>query len=201
MQLLDFFGQTDLTRNQRLGHYFTVGFVFFALIVGLNLRNGLLYDTIEYFDPEAGIRANYPVGWLVSTRTQDYIFQAEDTSHIGFKTTLQISTVAIAPGMTARNVFDDLNLARGNRLADYNIQFQRFDEYTLPNGEAGSLMEYSFTFRERNPFQQFIPTAVLGRDILVLRRGQAILITFLADEETYTNNLELFDRFLASLDF
>jgi hypothetical protein len=71
----------------------------------------------------------------------------------------------------------------------------------LPNGEAASMMEYSFVFRERNPFQESIPIVVLGRDLLVIRRGQAILITYLADASIYQANLDIFDRFLASLNF
>lgn len=201
MRLLDLFNPPDLTRNQRLGHYFTLGFAIFASMVGWNLRSSLLYDTLEYFDPAAGIRANYPVGWLIDTGSRDYIFRAQDTSRIGYKTTLEISTRPIAAGMTARNVLDDLILFRSNRLGTFDVQVQQLTGYTLPDGEAATLMEYSFVSQERNPFQESIPIVVQGRDVLVLRSGQAILITFLADTDTYQNNLEIFDRFLESLSF
>jgi hypothetical protein len=201
MRLFELVGSQSLTRNQRLAHYLTMGFALFALIVGLNLRSSLLYETLEYFDPEAGIRVSYPVGWLIDTRQEAYIFRAQDTSRVGFKTTLQISTLPVAAGMTARNVLDDLVLTRLDLLANFGVQVQSLDSFVLPDGERASLMEYNYVYRERNPFQESIPIVVLGRDILVLRSGQAILITFLSDAEAYEDNLEIFQRFLASLDF
>lgn len=201
MRLLELFGQQGLTRNQRLSHFFALGCAGFALLVGLNLRSSLLYETLEYFDPEAGIRANYPAGWLIDIDGENYIFRAQDTAQIGYRTTLQLGTLPIAAGMTARNVLDDLILVRSNRLSNFDVQERTLDDFILPNGEAASMMEYSFVFRERNPFQESIPIVVLGRDLLVIRRGQAILITYLADASIYQANLDIFDRFLASLNF
>lgn len=190
----------ELTRNQRLGHYFTLLFAAFALFAGFNLRNSLLFETVAYFDPEAGVRVNYPAGWLIDTGQSEYIFRAQDTSRIGFKTTLQISTLPFNTQMTARNVLDDLSLTRSTRLASYNV-LSIPQGYRLPDGEAATLMEYAFVFRERNPFQESLPVVVIGRDILVIRRGQVILITFLANAQTYQTDLDIFQRFLVSLDF
>ncbi|HEX2621367.1 MAG TPA: hypothetical protein VHL11_14510, partial [Phototrophicaceae bacterium] len=123
-----------------------------------------------------------------------------DTSRIGFKTTLQIATLPVSADMTARNVLDDLSLFRSTRFASYNV-LSIPQGYTLPDGEAATLVEYTFVSREPNPFQESIPAVVVGRDVLVLRRGQAILITFLADAQTYQTDLDLFQRFLMSLSF
>ena len=141
-----------------------------------------------------------PAGWLIDTGQSEYIFRAQDTSRIGFKTTLQISTLPFNTQMTARNVLDDLSLTRSTRLASYNV-LAIPQGYSLPDGEAATLMEYAFVFRERNPFQESLPVVVVGRDVLVIRRGQAILITFLANAQTYQTDLDIFQRFLVSLDF
>jgi hypothetical protein len=188
------------TRNQRLGHFLTLILAGVGLFIGLNLRDSLLYETLEYFDPAAGIRIQYPVGWLVDTNTEEYLFQAEDTSRIGYRTTIQISTVPISGDMTARNVFDDLSYQRSIRLSNYRRLRTQYT-YALPDGEPANLMEYRFVADETNPFQQSFPSVVYGRDVLIVRRGQGILITFLADVETYESDLAIFDRFLSTLIF
>jgi hypothetical protein len=188
------------TRNQRLGHFLTLLLAAVGLFIGLNLRDALLYETLEYFDPGAGIRIRYPVGWLIDTNTGEYLFQAEDTSRIGYRTTIRIATVPISADMTARNVFEDLSFQRSLRLSNYRRLVTQY-EYSLHNDEAASLMEYRFVADETNPFQQSFPSVVYGRDVLVIRRGQGILITFLADVETYREDLAVFDRFLNSLTF
>jgi len=42
---------------------------------------------------------------------------------------------------------------------------------------------------------------VVGRDVLIIRRNQAILVTFQADARTYENDLAVFDRFLDALEY
>ncbi len=194
------FQDQSLTRNQRFGHVFALGFAALGLLIGLNLRSALLYETVEYFDAEAGIRLNYPAGWLVDTGGLDYIFRAQDTSRAGYKTTMQISTSAVSPDMTARNVLDDLSLFRQTRFASYDL-LSVPSPTTLPDGEPATLVEYTFGYRERSPFQQSIPVIVYGRDLLVIRQGQAILLTFQADSRTYETDLDIFERFLESLEF
>jgi hypothetical protein len=191
---------TTVTRTQRLGHFLTLFLAAVGLFVGLNLRESLLYETVEYFDPAAGIRIHYPVGWLIDTNTNDYLFQAEDTSRIGYRTTIQIATVPISSDMTARNIFEDLSIERSLRLSNYKRLQTQYD-FALPGGEPASLMEYRFVNDETNPFQQSFPSVVYGRDVLIVRRGQGILVTFLADFETYRADLAVFDRFLSALTF
>ncbi|HEX2619962.1 MAG TPA: hypothetical protein VHL11_07440, partial [Phototrophicaceae bacterium] len=77
MGIIQFVRQEELTRNQRFGHYFALFFAFLGILTGINLRNSRVYETVAYFDPEAGIRVNYPAGWLIDTRTSDYIFRAQ----------------------------------------------------------------------------------------------------------------------------
>ncbi|MCU0496960.1 MAG: hypothetical protein MUF87_06365 [Anaerolineae bacterium] len=200
MRFFDLLGQeSDLSRNQRWGHYLTVFFGLFCFVIAINLRDNILYATVEYVNVEAGIRVNYPVGWLIDINGQGYIFRARDVSRIGYKTTLQISTIPLAVGIEARNILDDLSLFRSLRLSNYKIL--SIQPYTLPDGESATLMEYVFVSDDPNPFLEAVPIVVTGRDILTIRRGQAILITFLADSQTYDADLTIFNRFLSSSDF
>ncbi len=204
MQFGDLFG-ADLTGNQRWGHFLALAFCAAALLIGLNLRDSTLYATNDYIDVEAGIRAQYPADWLVDAADlgEDYIFRARDMSSSGFKTTMQISVYPFTQGMSAINVLTDLALVRLQTFSNYTIL--ETVPYTLPGAETGAnsatLQEYTFVFNELNPFLQSIPVVVRGRDVVVVRRGQAVLITFQADARTYTRDLDLFDRFLTSLEF
>ncbi len=188
------------TRNQRLGHFLTLLLATSGLFIGLNLRDSLLYETVEYFDPAAGIRIQYPVGWLIDTNRSEYLFRAQDVSSIGYRTTLQVATTPISSDMSARNVLDNLSYRRSIEQSQYQQHFIDTD-YTLPNGEAATLMEYVFVVSENNPFQRSLPETVIGRDLLVIRRGQGILITFIAAADTYESDLAIFDRFLGTLTF
>lgn len=188
------------TRNQRLGHFLALVFAAVGLFMGLNLRDSLLYETVEYFDPAAGIRIQYPVGWLIDTNRTDYLFRAQDVSRIGYRTTLQVATTPISADMSARNILDNLSYKRSIEQSQYQQHFIDTD-YALPNGETATLMEYVFVVSENNPFQRSLPETVIGRDILIIRRGQGILITFVAAADTYEADLAIFDRFMSTLSF
>lgn len=203
LRFFDIFGSDDtLTRNQRWGHYLTLAFCAVAIFIGFNLREGILYSTNEYIDREAGIRVNYPRNWLIDTideNDENFVFRAQDTSRDGFKTTVQIEVYPFADGMTPINVLHDLSLSRLQTLSNYRVLST--GTTILPNEETATVRDYAFVYNEPNPFQESLPVVVEGRDILVIRRGQAVLITFLADSRTYTEDLALFERFLTTLDF
>jgi hypothetical protein len=203
VRLLELFDSDDtLTRNQRWAHILTLIFCATSLMIGLNLRESILYATNEYIDREAGIRVNYPRDWLIDTvdeNNEGFVFRARDTSRSGFKTTLQISVHPFTSSMTPINVLHNLSLIRAQTLSNYRVLTT--GSVVLPNEETATLHEYVFVSNDMNPFQQSLPIVVEGRDILVIRRGQAVLISFLADVRTYTEDILVFERFLSSLDF
>ena len=62
-------------------------------------------------------------------------------------------------------------------------------------------MSYVYVAADDNPFLQTHPNRRRGLDILTIRRGQAIIITFLSDAHTFDDNLPIFERFLDDLEF
>lgn len=186
------------TRSQRFGHYFALLSIGLMLALGYNLRSVAINAVTPYIDNEAGIRAEYPLGWLLDTRG-DYIFRVRDMARIGFKTTFQVSAYPLSRDMTARNVFDDLALRRSQTLPLY----KGFDSREiLVRGEQQAVQyEYTFVHIDPNPFVQSVPITVIGRDILFIRSGQSIVVTLLADSQSYDRDLILFNDFLAALDF
>jgi hypothetical protein len=63
------------------------------------------------------------------------------------------------------------------------------------------MMAYNFVATNTNPFLEGIPVVIQGIDILTVKRGQAIVISFLSDLQTYDANYAIFQRFLGSLEF
>lgn len=185
------------SRNQRWGHFLTLGFMVVAVIIGLNLRDGALYAADIYINNEVGIRAEYPRGWLIDF-DGDYVFRVRDISRVGFKTTIQIGLYPFTSDMTERNVLDSLSLSRPLSLSTYLEIDTR--QIMLPRGEMATAHDYTFVYTEPDPFLAPLPIVVIGRDILIVRRGQVILITFVANALTFEADLATFDRFLSSLE-
>lgn len=185
-------------RQQRWGHYLTLVVGVLALLYGLNMRSSALNATVIYNNVQAGIRAEYPRNWLLD-EDGDYVFQVRDMSRVGYKTTIRVATRPVSASMTERNVLDSLNITRPLNLSTYTPL--SFEATTLPDESPGTAMTYSFVETETNPFLASLPVVVSGLDILTIRGGQALIITFRADAATFDEDVAVFNRFLRSLDF
>lgn len=195
MQRIASFDPTS--RRVRFAHYLTVAYFIIGLVIAVNLRDSVLYATTEFRNNEVGIVAYYPKDWLLDTRTA--VLRATDSARLGFKTVIEVNVEPFAPRMSARNVIDGLTLERQAALPYYR-NLTTF-ETTLRTQDVAVVSEYTFVYAPNDPFLQAITAVVIGRDVLVIRRNQAILITFQADARTYDQDLALFDRFLDALEY
>jgi hypothetical protein len=184
-------------RRVRFAHYFTVAYCILAIIIALILRDAALFSTTEFRNNEVGVIAYYPANWLLDTSSS--VLRAMDTARSGFKTIIEVQVLPFAPRMSARNVIDGLTLARQGSLQDYRNLASR--ETTLRNQDVAVVNEYQYVYAPNDPFLQTLSTTVVGRDVLVIRRNQAILITFQTDAQTLEEDLPIFDRFLDSLEY
>ena len=191
--------ESQFTQRQRWSMYLTVSFSLLAFFLGLGFRDSLLNATTTYINREVGIEANYPQNWLIDS-DGDYVFRVRDVSRLGFKTTIQ---VAIRPlgsrSSAARNVFDALTLGRSQVLGQYDVQ--SVADMVLPDGTQAMTMSYSYVAADTNSFLEALPVVVQGLDVLIMRRDQAIVITFLSDVAAYEQDFSLFERFLQDLRF
>lgn len=200
MTVVEYHGESDeLTRIQRWGHYLTVIVAVVLVLYGINQRNGRLNAT-EFFDnPEAGFSLQYPVDWLIDENGEDYIFRVRDMSNDGFKTVLQIDFEIVSDQTSPWNILTARSVSRSLSLALYDTL--NIEEITLADDISATQMDYVFAFTEVNPVLESIPTIAIGRDILIIRDNQAIIITYRAEESVFHDNLALFDRFLDSIEF
>jgi hypothetical protein len=189
----------ELTFRQRWNHYLALIFAAVGLFIGVNLRDSILNATTLYVNTQAGITAQYPQNWLIDTEG-NYIFRVRDISQVGFKTTIQITVQPVSASTSNRNIFDALTLSRAPVLAAYRV-LSIDDTLTLPDETPATSMTYTFAATESDPFLESVPVIVQGQDILTIKRGQAIIITFLSDSTTYESNYPFFQQFLNSLEF
>jgi hypothetical protein len=189
----------ELTFRQRWNHYLVLLFGVVAFLIGINLRDSALNATTIYTNAQAGIQAAYPQNWLID-ESGDYVFRVRDMAQIGFKTTIQVSARPVGGAASTRSLLDALTLNRSQILAAYKV-LSVIDPFVLSNEQQGTAMSYTYAAIESDPFLQSIPVVVRGLDILTVRRGQAIIITFLSDASRYDENYPIFERFLASMEF
>jgi hypothetical protein len=187
-----------LSYRQRWSHYFVLIFSVLALLIGVNLRDSTLNATTLYVDSRSGIRVRYPQNWLIDTQG-DYVLQVRDTAQLGFTTTIRVSVVPVGAGMQAKNIFDSLSLARLQTLAAYQVL--GIQPFALAGDENTSSMSYVYAATQGDPLLQSVPLIVRGLDILTIKRGQAVIVTFLADSSLFDREYPLFQRFLNNLEF
>ncbi|MBK8026059.1 MAG: hypothetical protein IPK19_32905 [Chloroflexi bacterium] len=186
-----------ITQRQRWGHYFVLIYAAVAILIGLNLRESSLNAVVQYSNSQAGIRAFYPQGWLLDT-DGDYVFRVRDMRVPSFKTTIQVTTEPMASTASARNVVDVLTLRRSQLSA---FQILSRETILLPNEREALAVYYAYAATADNAFLAQLPGIVAGVDIIVVQRGQAIIISFLSDADTFEENFPTFERFLDVLVF
>ncbi|MFN8451506.1 MAG: hypothetical protein U0521_23705 [Anaerolineae bacterium] len=188
----------ELTQRQRWSHYFVFIYAALALFIGYNLRTSTINATVPYVNSEVGIRAFYPQRWLIDT-SGDYVFRVRDLAQLGFKTSIQVDVQPVTLNTSARNLLDTLSLSRLSTLSGYRVLSRQ--QYILPDEQEATEMSYVYVSAGDDPFLETIPTVVEGMDVLTIRRGQAIIVTFLSDAITFDENLPIFERFLDDLEF
>jgi hypothetical protein len=188
----------QLTQIQRWANYLTVIFGFVGLFIGFNLRDSALNATSIYINTQAGIQATYPRNWLID-QTGTYVFRVRDMAQIGFKTSIQVAVQPVSSDNSERNALDALALSRWQPFAGYAITSS--EPYVLPNETPAIWVTSAFVDTQIDPFLQGIPTSVASIDVISIKRGQAIIITFLTDAQFYDENLPIFQQFLNDLEF
>ncbi len=199
MEIMEILSESDgLTLRQRWASVFTIIISVLLMAFGFNLRNTATNATVLFDNPQVGISAFYPSGWLLDT-SDEYIFRVRDMSRSGFKTVFQIAILPVGANASERNVADSLTLDRLETLTDYRVQPLYL--YTLPDGRAVQALEYTYVETQASPFLAGNPSVVRGVDLLAISGGQAVVITYRAGIDLYEQELPVFLQFLRRLSF
>lgn len=188
----------QITPRQRWSIALSYVFIIAGLLLGINRRDTLLHQTSAYINIEAGISASYPARWLLDESVSN-IFRVRDMSHRGFNTQIEVSSLPVGPDSTERNLLDRLSMQRAQVLIDYTVL--GYDSYSLPDESQAVTMSYSFVSRDASPFLEGVSSIVNGLDILTVRRGQALVISYRAESNIFQRELETLAVFLDDLQF
>lgn len=190
--------QETLSFKQRWNSYLAVFAALVAVLAGLTMRDNALTASLTYEDLEAGVRAQLPASWLLETEGPDYIFRAQDPAALPFKTLLQVSVLPVGPDATPANVLYLLEISRPNTFANYHVLSR--ENVTLRDGSEAIRMTYTYVQDERNPFLESLPVVVEGVDVVVLRRSQAVIVTYRDEQSSFDDNLYRFENLLQTLE-
>lgn len=187
---------SGLTRSDRLSSILVIIMAVLALTLGLLLRQRASARTWSYVSQQAGIEATYPAGWLVDEEDISYIARLRDPTARPFNTQYQIATVPAGGQTSIRNVLDGLTIQRSTDLSAYRVLSVESVEI---NGEEYTQMNFAFVEADPNPFVQRLPVVVLGRDIVIRDGDRVIVVTYMAEENRFDDDLDGFERFFSSL--
>ncbi len=188
---------SNISKNDRFSAILVVVTVLAAIATGLALRQRAASQTWLYESREAGIQVLYPAEWLVDERG-DYVVRIRDPRSRPFKTQYQIA-ISPAGGQTSiRNVLDSLTVQRSTNLAAYRVLSV---QDVAARGTTLTQMSFAFVDADPNPFIQRLPVVVQGVDIVIRDGDRVIIVTYMADENTFANGLPGFEQFLTSLQY
>lgn len=188
----------QITPRQRWSIAFSYMLIIAGLLLGLNQRDLALNQTSVYSNIAAGITASYPARWLLD-ESPDNVFRIRDMSHLGFNTTIEVRSLPVGNDGAERNLLDHLSLQRSQVFIDYSVL--EYDTFLLPDDSEAISMAYTFVSRHASPFLEGVSSIVNGLDILTIRRGQALIVSFRAEASVYQRELQTFYRFIENFEF
>lgn len=188
----------QITPRQRWSIAITYLLIVAGFALGVNQRESTLHLASDYSNLEAGISAKYPARWLLE-ESGSFIFRVRDMARRGFNTVIEVSAAPVGRDTSERNIFDQLTLQRSQVLIDYTVL--GYDDYPLADDSLAVSMSYAFVSRDSSPFLEGVSSIVNGLDILTIRRGQALVVSFRADADIYQRELETLRWFVQNLEF
>jgi hypothetical protein len=188
----------ELTLRQRWNSYLAILIAVVGVILGFVYRANIVDATYPFINRQVGITARYPARWLLEERDSRVVFRAVDPTARPFKTALQITLIPIGEGATAAGILNLLNMDRAARLPAYR---SFIPEDADVGGQRGTQMFYAYASVGADPFLDDLPITVRAIDIVLLRPGQAVVITYEDDANAFERNRHYFEAFLRSIAF
>ena len=166
-----------------------------ALLTGWFYKSSVENRSVAF--ESDGVSAAVPDGWLQSQADGD-IIRATDRASASFPTTYAISKLAVATEVTPVQAASFQTTDRSQQLTGFRVLDQ---QTVLVNGQEAYQVSYVFVDYNPNAIQADIPSVVRGVDYIFVKNGQAITVSYWADEHEYEVGLNLFNRFLSSVKF
>lgn len=167
-----------------------------ALVIGWFYKSSIENASLPF--RAEGISAEVPKGWLQSEPNGNELLRAMDINSKGFGTTYSISKLTVAQDVPALEVSSLVALEYAQKFLAFRVLTQQ--EVQVYGRDA---YELDYVFVESNPdlTHSELPKVVRGTDYIFVNNGQAMIVSYQADEENYDLDLNRFLLFLNSINF
>jgi hypothetical protein len=144
------------------------------------------------------ITAQVPAGWLSFTPDGSEVLHITDRTTTGFGTTYLIEKRVVPADFELGQVVGMLTLERGKDLTGYRIMNQ---QEVLVKGRSAIQIDYVYVESAANLNNAVIPAVVHGLDYVFIIDGQAVIVSYRADQSVFELDQNRFYRFLNSVEF
>lgn len=170
-----------------------------ALGLGWLLMAQTTGRTRPYVEPDAGLRLDYPAGWISVDSLQDLLLKVEDPqTDSAFKTALSVERHDLDPAspptlqtLLDRRVQEHAHLTGYHLLAD--------GEATVADQRA-ILLEYAYVVQPIDaPRRASLPVVVRAREYLLITKDRSYYLSIAAPEGGFAQASAQFERIAQSL--
>jgi hypothetical protein len=167
-----------------------------ALVAGWFLKSSIENRSLAF--KSGSITAQVPTGWLAVNPGTNEVLHITDRTTSGFGTTYLIEVKAVPADTQAGQIVSLVTLQRGNTLTGYRVLSQ---QDVLIQGRKATEIDYVYVESAANLNHAVIPAVVLGQDYIFIKSGQAVIVSYRADQSVYATDLGRFYRFLVSVKY
>jgi len=168
-----------------------------ALVFGWFYKSSIENASLP-FNAE-GISAEVPRGWLQTTPVNsNELLRTININSSGFSTTYVVSKITIADDVPALEVASIVALNHAQDLLAFRVLSQ---QEVQVYGRTAYELEYVFVESNPDLTHSELPKVVRATDYIFVEDGQAIVISYQADEKNYDVDLNRFLLFLRSINF
>lgn len=186
----------QVSLGDRYAEITVIAVTLIALLFGWFYKSSIENASLPF--NASGVTAEAPSGWLQPQPSGNELFRAVDINSGGFGTTYIISKITIADDVPALEVASIVALAHAQDLLAFRVLNQQ--EVQVYGRTA---YELSYVFVESNPdlTHSELPKVVRGTDYIFVNAGEAVVVSYQADEKNYDLDLNRFLLFLKSIKF
>ena len=192
------------SRAERIsaGEWLVWATVLLLLGAGLLLRGSVEGRTITF--TEVGVKLDYPANWTpVTDRGEFEVFHVVDpASSVQFPTRVRAQRIPLGELGQASSSLGDVALAwstrKGQQMPIYSV-LQIMPTHV--RGQVAIAVDYAYVASPAvGPAADSVPAVVRAQDVLLQQGDTITVVSFEASTDTYQQELEHWEKILASLD-
>ncbi len=189
-----------ISHRDRWADWAVIALVVLALLLGVWLRETTLYRAEEFTLGDADLSGRIFTGWVRQTGV-DPVLRARNPLSGAFNTTLELRSRALADDADPTLVLDALTLERAATADAYQTLSTG---QVMVHGTPALQRTFTYVMVDHSPYMNRLPRVVRGvdvalRDAAPRDAGRVVVVTYLADSETFDADYRYFRTFIENL--